>query len=91
MVNAVSEPDVDNIWRPIRWFTFGPNSFGAADSAQPFSRTIEIPAPGDVGYDWSGWPADKFFYRFSIDEALGPMTIYELNDESAELYHPSSP
>ena len=82
---------VDNIWRPIRWFTFGPNSFGAADSAQPFSRTIEIPAPGDVGYDWAGWPADKFFYRFSIDEALGPMTIYELNDQSAELYHTSSP
>jgi hypothetical protein len=82
---------VDNVWRPIRWFTFGPNSFGAADSAQPFSRTIEIPAPGDVGYDWAGWPADKFFYRFSIDEALGPMTIYELNDQSAELYHTSSP
>ena len=82
---------VDNIWRPIRWFTLGPDSFGAADSSQPFSRTIEIPAPADVGYDWAGWPADKFFYRFSIDETLGPMTIYELNDQSAELYHPSSP
>ena len=31
------------------------------------------------------------FYRFSIDEALGPMTIYELNDHNAELYHTSSP
>ena len=82
---------VDDIWRPIRWFTFGPNSFGAADSAQPFSRTIELPAPADVGYDWAAFPDCFPLYRFSIDETLGPMTIYELNDQSAELYHTSSP
>ena len=82
---------VDNIWRSIRWFTFGPNSFGAADSAHPFSREIELPAPADVGYDWAAFPDGPFYYRFSIDEALGPMTIYELNDQSAELYHTSSP
>ena len=80
---------VDDIWRSIRWFTFGPNSFGAADSAHPFSRTIEIPAPADVGYDWSAFPNCSPIYRFSIDETLGPMTIYELNDQSAELYHGS--
>ena len=80
---------VNDVWRPIRWFTLCPESFGAPDSANPFSRTIELPAPADTGYDWESFPDAKPFYRFSIDERLGPVTIYQLNDNNALLNPPS--
>ena len=81
---------VDNIWRPIRWFTLCPGSFGAADSDHPFSRRIELPAPADSGYDWDAFPGVNPIYRFSIDEVLGPVTVYQLNDRNALLHSPAS-
>ena len=36
-----------------------------------------------------GKPDAKPFYRFSIDERLGPVTIYQLNDNNALLNPPS--
>ena len=77
---------VNDIWRPLRWFTLCPDSFGAPDSDHPFSRTIELPAPADTGYDWGAFPDATPLYRFSIDEYLGPVTIYQLNDKNALLY-----
>ena len=86
---ALQNGIVNDVWRPIRWFTLCPESFGAPDSANPFSRTIELPAPADTGYDWESFPDAKPFYRFSIDERLGPVTIYQLNDNNALLNPPS--
>ena len=86
---ALQNGIVNNIWRPIRWFTLCPESFGAPDSANPFMRTIELPAPADTGYDWESFPNATPFYRFTIDERLGPVTIYQLNDKNALLNPPS--
>ena len=81
---------VDKIWRNIRMFVFGPDSFGAADSDHPFSRRIELPCAADTGYDWGAFPDIKPWYRFSIDETLGPDTIYQLNDRNALLNPPDN-
>jgi hypothetical protein len=81
---------VDNIWRPIRLFTLGPDSFGAPGTANEFSRRIELPAPADSGYDWAAFPDVKPWYRFSIDEGLGPDTVYQLNDRNALLNPPGA-
>ncbi len=86
---ALQNGIVNDVWQPIRWFTLCPESFGAPGSANPFSRTIELPAPADTGYDWESFPNATPFYRFSIDERLGPFTIYQLNDKNALLNPPS--
>lgn len=78
---------VNSEWRPLRWFTLCPESFGAADSDTPFCRRIELPAPADAGYDWGAFPDANVFYRFSLDETLGPVTVYQLNDRNAVMYH----
>ncbi len=82
---ALQNGIVNGVWQPIRWFTLCPESFGAPGTADAFSRTIELPAPADTGYDWGAYPGAAPFYRFSIDEKLGPVTVYQLNDRNAAL------
>lgn len=84
---ALQNGVVDREWRPLRWFTLCPESFGDKDSDTPFCRRIELPAPADAGYDWGAFPDANVFYRFSIDETLGPVTVYQLNDKNAVMYH----
>ena len=86
---ALQNGIVNDVWRPIRWFTLCPESFGAPGTPNEFSRKIELPAPADTGYDWESFPDATPFYRFSIDERLGPVTIYQLNDNNALLNPPS--
>ena len=85
---ALQNGKVQNWYRPLRWFTFGPNSFG--ESGDPFSRTIEIHDPFSTAspgytYDWEKYRGTPIFYRCAIDEELGPITVYQLNDDNALL------
>ncbi len=86
---------MDHTFKPLRWFTFGPDSFGAPGTANAFSRTIELHDPFSKAspgytYDWDKYPGTPIFYRCAIDEELGPVTVYPLNDESA-LLTPTTP
>ena len=82
-------------FRPLRWFTFCPESFSDASAADPFSRTIELPDPHSnrspgYSYGWDAYPNDDVIYRWNIDDTLGPFTIYQLNDDNA-LLTPATP
>ena len=92
---ALQNGKVDHTFKPLRWFTFGPDSFGAPGTANAFSRTIELHDPFSKAspgytYDWDKYPGTPIFYRCAIDEELGPVTVYPLNDESA-LLTPTTP
>jgi hypothetical protein len=74
-----------NIRRPLRWFTFCPESF------TNFVRTIEILDPTSKGspgysYGWDKFPSSTVGYAWSIgDDTNRPaITVQQLNDRNAE-------
>jgi hypothetical protein len=81
---------VDNIYRPLRWFTFGPDSFShtngytrVIDIVDPFSST----SPG-YSYEWYKHPGSSIWYKWAINDDTTnrpPITVYQLNDENALL------
>jgi len=84
VTGAVQKPGYTDVYLPLRWFVFGPGSFGA-----DFKATIEIPdpfLPWNAGLNY-GWPVYRgvypIFYRFRLD-GNGP------GMRSAELLKPDS-
>jgi len=87
ITGALQNGKVDKIYRPLRWFTFGPNSFTNGftryvDVSDPFSKR----SPG-YSYEWWKHPGSSIFYRWRIDHDTNrpPITVYQLNDENALL------
>ena len=87
ITGALQNGKVDKIYRPLRWFTFGPNSFTNGftryvDVADPFSKR----SPG-YSYEWWKHSGCSIFYRWRIDHDTNrpPITVYQLNDENALL------
>ena len=76
-----------NTWIPLRWFVFHPDSFGAANSANPFRAQIEIWDPFDVGSSayssgWHAYRGESLNFNWSIDSVLRPVTIEVLQTNS---------
>ena len=87
---ALQTNGMNKVWRPLRWFTFCPESFGAPGTENAFTRTIELHEPHTksspgYSYDWDKFPTCPVWYRCAIDEVLGPITVYQLNDDNALL------
>ena len=89
ITGALQNGAVNSIYRPLRWFTFGPDSFSATngytrtiDIVDPFSKT----SPG-YSYEWYKHPGASVFYRWRIDHDTNrpPDTVYQLNDRNALL------
>jgi hypothetical protein len=80
---------VNNIYRPLRWFTFGPDSFSSENG---YTRVVDIMDPFSKGspgysYEWYKHPGSQIFYRWAInhDTNRPPITVYQLNNENALL------
>jgi hypothetical protein len=87
ITGALQNGKVNKIYRPLRWFTFGPNSFTNGftryvDVSDPFSKR----SPG-YSYEWWKHPGSSIFYRWRIDDDTNrpPITVYQLNDDNALL------
>ncbi|MBR6586548.1 MAG: hypothetical protein IKK82_03930, partial [Kiritimatiellae bacterium] len=87
ITGALQNGKVNNIYRPLRWFTFGPDSF-----TNGFTRVVDIADPFSKGspgysYEWYKHPGSQIFYRWAInhDTNRPPVTVYQLNDENAFL------
>ena len=88
ITGAIQIPGYSDIYRPLRWFTFGVDSF-----TNGFTRVIEVKDPFSKGspgysYEWYKHPGNQVFYRWRIDDDetnRPPVTVYQLNDENARL------
>jgi len=87
ITGALQNGKVNNIYRPLRWFTFGPDSF-----TNGFTRIVDIADPFSKGspgysYEWYKHPGSQIFYRWAInhDTNRPPITVYQLNDDNALL------
>ena len=85
ITGALQNGLVNNVYRPLRWFTFGPESFVGG-----FTRTVDIidplstTSPG-YSYEWYKYSHDKIWYKWSLSEDTNrpPVTVELLNDETA--------
>ena len=89
ITGALQNGKVGNIYRPLRWFTFGPDSFSPTNG---YTREIDVPDPFSssspgFSYGWYKYPNANVFYRWAInhDTNRPPFTVYQLNDENALL------
>ena len=88
VTGALQIPGYGNVYRPLRWFTFGQNSF-----TNGFTRLIEVRDPFSTrspgfSYEWYKHPGNPIFYRWRVDDdeaSRPPDTVYQLNDENAML------
>jgi hypothetical protein len=87
ITGALQNGLVNSIYRPLRWFTFGPDSFSADNG---YTRTIDIVDPFSMmspgySYEWYKHPGTSVFYRWRIDHDTNrpPDTVYQLNDANA--------
>lgn len=88
ITGALQIPGYSDIYRPLRWFTFGPDSF-----TNGFTRLIEVRDPFSTrspgfSYEWYKHPGNPVFYRWRVDDDetnRPPETVYQLNDENAML------
>ena len=88
VTGALQNGKVNTIYRPLCWFTFGPDSF-----TNGFTRVIEVKDPFSKGspgysYEWYKHPGSPVFYRWRVDDDetnRPPVTVYQLNDENALL------
>ena len=89
ITGALQNGKVNNIYRPLRWFTFGPDSFSSENG---YTRVVDIMDPFSKGspgysYEWYKHPGSQIFYRWAInhDTNRPPITVYQLNDDNALL------
>ncbi|MBP3406121.1 MAG: hypothetical protein J6N18_08480, partial [Kiritimatiellae bacterium] len=89
ITGALQNGKVNNIYRPLRWFTFGPDSFRPESG---YTRIVDIMDPFSKGspgysYEWYKHPGSQIFYRWAInhDTNRPPITVYQLNDDNALL------
>ena len=89
ITGALQNGVVNSIYRPLRWFTFGPDSFSADNG---YTREIDIVDPSSktspgYSYEWYKHPGASVFYRWRIDHDTNrpPDTVYQLNDRNALL------
>ena len=89
ITGALQNGKVGSIYRPLRWFTFGPDSFSPTNG---YTREIDVPDPFSssspgFSYGWYKYPDANVFYRWAInhDTNRPPFTVYQLNDENALL------
>ena len=89
----ITDNRASNIRRPLRWFTFCPESF------TNFTREIEITDPFSKGspgysYGWYKYPGGRVCCAWSIgDDTTNrpPVTVYQLNDGNAKRTDATSP
>ena len=87
VTGALQNSYADNTWVPLRWFVFGPGSFGAPGTPNEYKATIEIddpftkssPAYSEGWYDYPGTPV---FYSWTIDESRKPQSAEMLKQDS---------
>ena len=87
VTGALQNGSANNTWIPLRWFVFGPDSFGAKGTPGAYTATIEIsdpftkssPAYSEGWYDYPGTPV---FYSWQIDEARRPQSVEMLKKDS---------
>ena len=90
VTGALQNGRVNKVYRPLRWFTFGPDSFNEGDG---FTRVVEVKdpfSPGSPGYsyEWYKHPGCQVLYRWRVDDDetnRPPVTVYQLNDDNALL------
>ena len=88
ITGAIQVPGFKDVYRPLRWFTFGPDSF-----TNGFTRVVEIKDPFSKGsqgysYEWYKHPGEQILYRWRVDDDetnRPPVTVYQLNDDNALL------
>ena len=87
ITGALQNGRVNSIYRPLCWFTLGPDSFKdgftrVVDVHDPFSSM----SPG-YSYEWYKHTGCDIWYKWSIDHDTNrpPDTIYQLNDKNALL------
>ena len=87
VTGALQNGYANNNWVPLRWFVFGPDSFGAPGTPDAYTATIEVsdpfttysPAYDEGWYDYIGSPV---FYSWQIDESRRPRSVEMLKKDS---------
>ena len=97
---ALQNGYANDVWKAHRWFTLGPNSFGAPGTEKAFTQVIEIPDPFSRNspgytYDWTDFFGTQIFWRWDISDdwhydaddpsRVPPFTVYQLDDNTARL------
>ena len=87
VTGALQNSYADNTWVPLRWFVFGPDSFGAPGTPEEYTATIEIDDPftkSSPAYTegWRDYPGTPVFYSWSIDERRRPQSVEMLKKDS---------
>ena len=91
VTGALQNGYANNTWVPLRWFVFGPDSFGAPGTPDAYTATIEVsdpfttysPAYDEGWYDYIGSPV---FYSWQIDESRRPRSVEMLKKDSTYEY-----
>ncbi len=71
----------------LRWFVFGPGSFGAPGTPEEYTAKIEITDPfskASPAYveGWSDYPGTPVFYRWALDDLGHPRNVEMLKADS---------
>jgi hypothetical protein len=89
ITGALLNGKVNNIFRPLRWFTFGPDSFKPEDGYTRFVDILDPFSKGSPGYsyEWYKHQGTNVVYCWRIDHDTNrpPITVYQLNDDNALL------
>ena len=70
-VTAMLDNKLQEDFLPLRWFVFGPDSFGVVDG-EDHTAKIEILDPFSLSspgnsYGWYGWRGTSLFFRWTLD------------------------
>ncbi len=87
VTGALQNDIANDKWIPLRWFVFGPESFGQPGDPDEYTAVIEITDPhsrASPAYveGWADYPNAKVFYRWNLDESRRPQTIEMLKKDS---------
>lgn len=71
----------------LRWFVFGPDSFGAPGTPEEYTARIELVDPfskASPAYPegWSDYPDTRVFYRWALDDLGHPRSVEMLKQDS---------
>ena len=95
ITGALQNGTVDKWYRPLRWFTLGPDSFTEANGYTRYIDVLDPFSKASMGYsyDWHNYPGSSVWYRWRIDHDTNrpPDTVYQLNDENALFGTNSAP